>query len=238
MVFYSNNFTFNNVYSDGTNIHLVTEDEEILNNYGLPFNINEENTEITLSFCYSKDDKPLEWTYEDIVGFLSWMITDDYCEFISDDNEDIIYFLKGVSYTKRFTNSMMGIIDVTFKSLSPYGYRHSIRQTRKNNTRFKVQNYSNVDNNYKPIITLSNINSDTITLTNTTTGKDSFTINNLTNSDVIYIDNLMGTITDANGNNKIMDSNRSWIELCKGVNNIVITGECSVKVESYFPMMV
>ena len=238
MVFYSNNFTFNNVYSKGENIHLVSEESNILNNYGIPFNIEEDETEVTLSFCYAKDNTPLEWTYDVIVDFLGWVITDDYCEFISEDNEDVIYFLKGVSYTKRFTNNMTGIIDVTFKALSPYGYKHSVRQISKGETRFEIENYSNIDNNYKPIITLSNISSSSITITNTTTGKTSFTISNLNNSDKIYIDNLMGTIRDANGNNKISNSNRSWIELKKGGNVITVTGSCSMEIESYFPMMV
>lgn len=238
MVFYSNNFTFNDVYSKGENIHLVSEESNILNDYGVPFNIEEDETEVTLSFCYAKDNIPLEWTYDVIVDFLGWVITDDYCEFISEDNEDVIYFLKGVSYTKRFTNNMTGIIDVTFKALSPYGYKHSVRQIAKGETRFEIENYSNIDDNYKPVITLSNISSSSITITNTTTGKTSFTISNLTSSDKIYIDNLIGTIRDANGNNKISNSNRNWIELKKGRNVITVTGSCSMEIESYFPMMV
>ena len=132
MIFYSNNFTFNNVYSKNADIHLVSENTDILNNYGIPFDINEEDNEVTLSFCYAYNDTPLEWTYDVIVDFLNWVITDDYCEFISDDNDDIIYFLKGVSYQKRFTNNMVGVIDVTFKVLSPYGYKHYIREISKN----------------------------------------------------------------------------------------------------------
>ena len=57
-------------------------------------------------------------------------------------------------------------------------------------------------------------------------------------SEIIYIDNLMGTIRDAKGNNKISNSNRNWIELKKGRNVITVTGSCSIHIESYFPMMV
>ena len=238
MVFYSNNFTFNNVYSMGTNIHLVSEDSGVLNNYGIPFNINNDTNEIILSFCHANDDTPLEWTYDDTVDFLGWMITDDYCEFISDDNEDIIYFLKGVSYQKRFTNNMVGIIDVTFKVLTPYGYKHYIREISKSEKTFEIYNYSNIDNAYKPVITLSNISSNSVTLTNNTTKKEPFHIENLTNSDVIYIDNVMGTITDAQNNNRLTNSNRAWIELCKGSNMFSIDGKCDIKIEAYYPMMV
>ena len=47
MIFSSNNFTFNNVYSKDMNIHLVSEDSDILNEYGIPFNIESDNEEIT-----------------------------------------------------------------------------------------------------------------------------------------------------------------------------------------------
>lgn len=238
MIFYSNNFTFNNVYSKGTNIHLVSEDTGILNDYGIPFNINEDTSEVTLSFCYADGDSPLEWTYDTIVKFLGWVITDDYCEFISDDNKDIIYFLKGVSYQKRFTNSMAGIIDVTFKTLSPYGYKHSIREISKSEETFEIYNYSNIDNAYKPVITLSDISSTSVTLTNNTTKKQAFNIKNLTNSDIIYIDNMMGTVTDAQNNNRLTNCNRAWIELCKGSNMFSVNGTCKITIEAYYPMMV
>ena len=60
---------------------------------------------------------------------------------------------------------------------------------------------------------------------------------NLTNSDIIYIDNMMGTITDSNGKSRLLDSNRSWVELCIGSNSFSVTGTCNIRVESYFPMM-
>lgn len=238
MVFYSNNFTFNNVYSEGMNIHLVSEGSDILNEYGIAFNIEDDTNEVTLSFCYANGDTPLEWSYDVTVDFLGWMITDDFCEFISEDNEDIIYFLKGIGYNKRFTNNMTGIIDVTFKVLSPYGYKHYIREISKNEKSFEIYNYSNIDNAYKPVITLSNISSNNITLANTTTGKEFFYIDNLNSSDIIYIDNMMGIITDSNGNSRLTDSNRNWIEVCKGSNIFSINGSCDIKIEAYYPMMV
>ena len=237
MIFNSSNFTFNNIYSKDMNIHLVSEGSEILNECGIPFDIENKENEITLSFCYANDNLPLEWDYNTTVDFLGWVITDDYYEFISEDNEDIVYFLKGIRYNKRFTNSMTGIIDVTFKMLSPYGYKHYIRQATKNEKIFDVYNYSNVDNAYKPVITLSEISTNSITLTNTT-NNITFSINNLTKSDTIYIDNMMGTITDSKGVNRLNNSNRNWIELIRGLNKISVSGTCKVKIESYYPVMI
>ena len=150
----------------------------------------------------------------------------------------IIYFLKGVGYKKRLTSGMTGIIDVTFKTLSPYGYTHYIKKIISNEKPFKINIYSNIDNAYKPLITLTNISSDKIVLTNTTNNKGSFIIENLSNSDIIYIDNMFGTITDSRGNNRLTSSNRNWVELSKGANTFTLQGNCNIEIEAYYPMMV
>lgn len=238
MVFNSNNFTFNNVYSKDVNIHLVTEDGGVLNDYGIPFNIENHEEEITLSFCYANDTTPLKWSYEVIVDFLGWMITEEFCEFISEDNEDVIYFLKGVGYKKRFTNSMTGIIDVTFKVLSPYGFKHYIREISSSEKVFDIYNYSNIDNAYKPVIVLSKITSKNVTLKNITTNKEPLSITEANNLGTIYIDNLTGTVTDGNGSSRLSNSNRSWIELKKGLNKFLVDGTCNIVVEAYYPIMI
>ena len=238
MVFNSGNFTFNNIYSKNLNIYLVSEDTGVLNDYGIPFNIEDADKEITLSFCYASNNETLSWDYDTVLSFLEWMITDDYCEFISEDNEDIIYFLKGVGYDKRFTNDMKGIIDVTFKVLSPFGYKHYIREILSLEKNFDIYNYSNINNSYKPLITLSNISTKEITLKNTTTNKEAFNITGLNKSDIITIDNMMGIIVDSKGNNKLSNSNRKWIELTKGLNTLSIDGVCDIRIEAYYPIMV
>lgn len=238
MIFNSNKFFFNGIHSKDINIHLVSEDSGVLNDYGIPFNIENENEEIVLSFCHANEDIPLEWDCETTIDFLEWVITEDYCEFISEDNKDIIYFLKGVGYKKRLTNDMTGIIDVTFKTLSPYGYVHYIKEIDENKKNFEVYNYSNIDNAYKPLITLTNICTNEISLKNATTNKESFTIENLDTIHTVYIDNQVGTITDSRGNNILIKSNRNWIELSKGANIFTLEGECNIKIEAYYPMMV
>lgn len=238
-MFYSDNFTFNNVYSRDHNIYLVTQDTGILNEYGLYFNKNEDDTNITLSFCYADEHgNPLEWDCETLKTFLDWMITDEYHEFISEDNSEIIYFLQGVEYKKNFTNEFKGLIEITFKALSPFGYKYSKYETNLNEKTFDMYNYSNYDNSYKPVITLKNISSDNITITNHTTGKTPLEISNLYGETQVYIDNKMGTITGFNGNNLINHSNRSWIELAKGENYLSVEGSCTVLVEAYYPIMV
>lgn len=239
-MFYSDNFTFNNIYSKDFNICLVSQGTGVLNDYGIKFDINNsKDTTITLGFCYANEKGiPLEWDQEVLKNFLEWMITDDYCEFISEDNEEVVYFLKGVEYTKKFTNEFKGIVEITFNSISPFGYRHSLDEISSNVKHFGIYNYSNYDDSYKPVITLKNISSDEITITNQTTGKAPFDIYNLNGNTEIIVDGKMGTIINSEGKNLINNSNRNWIELKKGENIFTVEGNCSITMESYYPVMV
>ena len=236
-MFYSGNFYFDKKHSSEYGICQVTEEDNVLNEYGLSYN-SEEDNEITLSFCYTNNFEDAQiWENEILEGVLEWLITDEYKEFISEDNEDIVYFLKGKSYVKRFTPDMKGIIDVTFKTLSQYGYRYYTKKVIRPNAKFEVLNSSNIDKPYKPIIELKNISSKNIQISNLTTNKSPFIINNLSNKDII-IDNTIGTITDVDGNNLIMSSNRKWIELVKGYNSILVEGNCDIIFKAYYPIMV
>ena len=236
-MFYSGNFYFDKKHSSEYGIYQVTESNDILNEYGISYN-GEDDGEITLSFCYADNfEKAQIWEEEVLEVVLNWFITDDYKEFISEDNEEIVYFLKGESYTKRFTHEMKGIIDVTFKTLSQYGYKYYTKKITNTDEEFKVLNDSNINKPYKPIIELKNISSDSIKISNLTTLKSPFIINNLSNKDIV-IDNTIGTIVDIDGNNLIMNSNRKWIELVKGYNSILVEGDCDIVFKAYYPVMV
>ena len=236
-MFYSGNFYFDKKYSEEYGIYQVTEEDSVLNEYGISHN-NTDDNEITLSFCYANSFEEAQiWEEEVLETVLEWLITDEYKEFISEDNEDIAYFLKGQGYVKRFTPDMRGIIDVTFKTLSQYRYKYYTKKVVNPTTEFKVLNSSNINKPYKPVIELKNISSENIQISNLTTNKSPFIINNLSNKDII-IDNTIGTITDVDGNNLIMNSNRKWIELVKGYNSILVEGNCDIIFKAYYPVMV
>lgn len=237
MIFYSDKFYFDDVYSLDFNIYLVYESKELLNKYGISYNKEDEN-EITLTFCYATENGcPLKWDEETLEDVLGWLITDNYKEFISEDDEDIVFFLKGESYEKRFTHDKKGLIDVTFKILSPCGYRKQTAKILSNGNPVNIYNPSNIKENYKPVIELSNVSSSTVVISNTSLDKEPFEINNLSGKN-IFIDNMLGTIVDEDGKNLIMDSNRKWIELKKGDNYITVEGDSEVTFKSYYPVMV
>lgn len=238
MIFYSDKFYYDGIYSQDCNICLVSEEDSVLNEYGISHNDRDGEDEITLSFCYVDHvDQPMIWESEVLESTLEWLITDEYKEFISEDNDTISYFLKGVRYTKRFTFDMRGLIDVTFKILSPHGYRKSIQVIPSGSTAFNIVNPSNISKPYKPIIEIKNISDSNIIITNTTTNKTPFIIEDVAGKD-IFIDNMIGTVVDSEGNNLILNTNRKWIELEKGNNLIAVDGNCEVIFKSYFPVMV
>ena len=98
-MFYSGDFLYNGIYSQDCNVYLVSESNDILNEYGINLT---DTDEITLTFCYTDgSDIPLAWD-EDMLKFVhEWFITDEYKEFSSDDDYESFYLLKGVSLVKR-----------------------------------------------------------------------------------------------------------------------------------------
>lgn len=238
MIFYSDKFFYNGIYSQDMNISLVSESSDILNEYGISYREGEEENEITLTFCYEDNmGQPLPWDNDVLESVLAWFIAGEYLEFISEDNSDVIYFLKGVGYTKRFASDMKGLIDITFKTLSNYGYKSYVSTINNPVGEFIVLNNSNVNKLCKPIIELTNISSELIKITNLTTNKTPFTIEIQSNKS-ISIDNETGIILGDNNKNLIMNSNRKWIELAKGSNSMLVEGDCDITFKIYCPVMV
>ena len=92
-MFYSGNFYFDKKYSEEYGIYQVTEEDSVLNEYGISHNDAEDN-EITLSFCYANSFEEAQiWENEVLEAVLEWLITDEYKEFISEDNKNIVYLL-------------------------------------------------------------------------------------------------------------------------------------------------
>ena len=95
-MFYSGDFYFDKKHSSEFNIYQVTEKNDVMNEYGISYN-GEKDGQITLSFCYANDFEEAQvWESEFLETVLEWLITDDYKEFISEDNTSVVYFLKGV----------------------------------------------------------------------------------------------------------------------------------------------
>lgn len=233
-MFYSEKFIYDGIYSDEYDIYIVSESNNMFNEYGINF---EDEDEITLTFCYAdKYGNALVWNDEILRFVHEWFIGEDYRQFIVEDDLEYCYLLKGVSIVKRFNREMKGFIDITFEVFENCSYVVDEISFNKNKKEFKVKNISNVCDEYKPVIELYNVSSSSVIIENKTNG-NSLIINNIVKNSDVFIDNELGVIMDSKGNNLIANSNREWLSLKKDVNLIKISGDCNGKIKCMYPVM-
>lgn len=248
MYFLSENFYFNNISSKSMGIELVSFDNNTFNQIGMtyqesidkqdspsstPFYINSDNKdteEIVLNLILvNNNDEAQVWDEMKIEEVYDWLVTEDFAQFISEDNLDKIYYFKVSKIVKQFTHGETGYLEVTFKPYSNYSY---IKSTLEGNNTIIVNNLSNVDNNYKPVIELTGTGE--VSIVNTTVGSEPFTITGLEGK--VIVDNLFRTVQSEDGKNLLPKCNRKWIQLTKGKNVLTVTGG-TAKVICEFPMI-
>lgn len=235
MFFLSENFTFNGKTNKSMNVELVNFDEDFFYQRGLPYNetinkldsfsenplytsiVNDSVDEIVLNLLLVENNRPKVWTTEKIKEIMGWLVTEDFEPFISEDNQDIVYYFKASNIVKYFTPENTGYLEVTFQPYSSYGY---IKKEFTTSGSLIINNPSNINNPYKPIIKVTS-DVGNISITNSTK-KETFTLNDVTKE--IVIDNLYRTVQTLDGENKISNCNRGWISLNKGNNNIEVVG--------------
>lgn len=239
------------------NVSLITLDSGILNKYGLSYNediVLNKNSKSNSYYSTNTGDiedivlnvtlvdsnyNPISWDESMLSNIMNWLITDNFKPFISEDNLDLIYYLKAKNIVKYFNANKEGYLEVTFQPFSNYAYRKLLRSFEVNEQfTVDIHNYSSLDGVYYPIIELENISQEpvNISILNTSLNKEAFTFNNLEPNNAIVIDNLIGTIYDISNKNRLMDSNRKWFGLKKQNNKVLFTGNVKVKIKAQFPM--
>ena len=237
MRFISENFSFNNISNKDIGVDLVTFDDEFFKEVGLTYSEeisldgsfssnpyyskNEEDTEDIVLNLLRVDEygNKKQWDRESIIEVMDWIITDTFKPFVSEDDLDVFYYFKAKRVIKKFTPDMYGYLEVTFKPYTNYAYYSVVAN---GNSTIYINNVSNVDKPYKPIIRVSNITQD-ITIKNESIGdSEAFKLTEATND--IIIDCALCTVKDINGNNLFSKCNRKWISLIKGENRISVIG--------------
>lgn len=249
MYFISENFYFNDISNKTYGVELVTVDNDsIINQFGMTYSevlekqdspqLNplfknsgeKEAEEITLCFALvNLNGEPIEWDSNKIEEVYDWLITDDFVPFVSEDDEDKVYYFKTVEIKKQFTHDMKGYLEVKFKPYSSYSYT---RVVATGSTRVVINNMSNVDSVYKPVIEITGTGGD-VSITNTSIpNSEPFTVTAL--NEKVTVDSLYRTVQTDNGKNMLSKTNRKWIELKRGLNALEIVGG-SIKVICEFP---
>lgn len=248
MYFLSEKFIFNNISSESMNVELVTFSDELFNEFGLSYSetveledgsstvpsynstVNEAE-DITLNLMLvNSEGTPKEWTSYELKEITSWLITDGFKPFISEDDIFLIYYLKCTSIKKQFTNRKLGYLEVTFKPYSPYAYK---RVETVMSSRILIENVSNIGI-YKPLIEIHPLE-ETIQIKNKSI-QDSEVFEITECNEKIIIDNLLRTAQSESGKNMLSKCNRKWIKLQEGFNSLEVTGG-KIKLICEFPVI-
>ena len=257
-MFFSENFRFNNVYSKDMNVILTYSDNSVLTKYGTNYNsqlLSDGSDEVFYSETVTTEDiefdlirvdeyqNSIPWTLDSRRKVLDWMITGEFCEFISEDNPELIYYFKCIGVSREFNADMQGIMKLKMKPLSPYAFTPLIVETHRAKSdkliEFDITNESNVTSKYYPQISILALEDNAyVEIFNTTTSEASLTLNGLKKGERVTIDCKMKSVFDDNGNNQLLKCNRAWLYLKKGKNNLQVKGNCEIEVMAQFPILV
>lgn len=254
MRFVSDKFTLDGIHCSEKDVSLAWGEDDFIS-YGLEFKSNldfdglnwfsstsEKPDTIKLNIVYEIDNIAQVWDEEKIREIENWVLTDDFIPFISEDNEDTIYYFKGIKVVRKMNAQMEGWLEVEFQPLSNFGYKKQI-STIRNTEKYleseippslRVINQSDVKKPYFPVIKIKGLKG-RMEIKNVTTDKTL----ELTSEGNITIDNKMKTIYNDKNEYLLMNSNREWLYLNQGLNIIQAIGVCdSISIISQYEVRV
>ena len=248
-MFISDKFIFDNVSCEEYNVRLVSFENNIVNDMKIPFSlslnsetINKTNpfykeeynipSEITLNMAYvDKNGNLSVFTDEAFKRIKSWLITDYFAPFITEDYEDYVLYLKCTKIQDKLTFDYKVFLEVTFQPYTHYFYKQFETDVLLNGAYIL-----NIDNISKeicyPIITIegTNENVSSVKINN-------LQVNNLELGEKIIIDNKMLTVLNGDKENKLKKCNRKWLKLIPGNNTIELIGNGKVNFKVEFPVI-
>ncbi|MDV9712393.1 phage tail family protein [Clostridioides difficile] len=259
-MFISEKFILNKRTSDSMGVILITEsNNDIFNDYGFMysetiekvksyngnptfFKGEKDTSEIVLKICLTDGNYvPRKWSDYDIEEICAWIKTDDFVEFISEDNVELIYYVKATKIAKKFTDNLEGYLEVTFQPFTNFAYKSDVKTIIiKENIERKIiiNNKSNVQDDYMPIVELINLGDEsTINIIKNTSIEGQFEIVGIEKNEKVIIDNLYCTVINSKNENRFEKCNRNWLRLKAGENELKIIGNCKLTIKSKYPIL-
>jgi phage-related protein len=250
----STEFTFDGVTSQSMGLQLVTLDrsipsrlytsgKDILEDYPNKnlspyfFGIKHQPLQFQATFTSAENDMNDTKLYQ--IG--AWLFQNKYKPFISNDNPSKIFYCIATNQSDFFTNGLSeGYFTVDFRCRDGFGWTVPSIQTFNITTSGTIQmsNLSNVFQYYYPEIEITLGSSATsVQLVNTSDGNYTSSFTSVANNETIYIDNQKRIIiSSVSGANRLNNFNKNWFRLKNGINNIQVTGTCTIKLKSHFPV--
>jgi len=190
--------------------------------------------------------KDTEWTNQEKYDVLKWLSQETYKDFISTDQNDIVYKCILVGEPKFYNNgNNEGYAELEFECDAPHAYTQQTVQTfdlsdNTTTTTIEVENKSNIDDYYYPEVEVALQGTSTsFILTNLSDGGRQFEFTSLTSGETIYINNESGTIISDLDLNRLPNlTDKKFFRLVYGVNQIQVTGEMILKIRYQYPIIV
>lgn len=261
-MFFSSEFTFDDIESRDMGVILVSLENDVLSEHSLTYDVDpiidisnnglegylygiENKAPNTIELTLALVDKvgnPKAWTVKERARIFSWMVQEDYKPFVSEDDSEVIYYLKCVGVKKEFNSNLQGLVTFIMQPSSPYAFTPTIEYKYYNTigktNSITIDNISNIEKYYFPTIHIYNCgNTGKVEIFNNNT-QQRFTIENLEVDEEVIVDMQMKHIFSSIGVNRLKDSNMNWLGLVRGVNNISFSGEAEFNIKCQFPLLV
>lgn len=243
------NINFNGTWSQDVGVTNVRIDDKGMNeNYFLPnrqikeFTVNNNNVPYYSGVSYDIPDFNLTLFFQDGVDdelsreVKRWLLVDNYSPLYFEGKEDRIYFViahnfGNISYT-YINGKYYAYFTVTFRMDSPYAYSPiydtKYMMFKGADSYFDFENHG--DLHLKPKMWIYKIGDGDIIINNRSDTGREFKITNLKDKETVMIDNFNEIIeTDIDLLQRYDDFNNGWLNLTRGINRILINGDCKIR---------
>lgn len=251
-------FIFDNITSESMGLSIVKiSSGEFANPFLSSQEILEEQIyKVHTPYFFRVKKKPLEFkiicslsdggdfTPEKKMQIAHWLVHEEYKEFISEDNPNIIYNVMIINQADFMSyGTFQGYFEIQFRCDAPWGYSATYLENFDLSeitipTIIEIKNYSNCVKYLYPEIefTLSGTNAG-LTLINLSNAGEQFIFTNLSVGEKIYTSNEHKQIISDLGLYRLGNFNRKWFRLVYGVNRIQVTGKCLLSFRYRFPLL-
>ena len=186
------------------------------------------------------------WTYEQRVRVTQWFFYSGYKDFISEDFP-LVYKIIGVGEPKFYNNgNNEGYLEIEFETDQPYAYSPVEISSfdlsdNVSTTIITAENKSNVPDfyYYNPEIQIELLEGVGFVINNLTDGNREFSFSGLTEGEVVYCNCETGLVYSTLNNTRLSNlSNKQFLRLKYGVNNLMVAGKVNILFRMQYPMMV
>jgi predicted phage tail component-like protein len=190
---------------------------------------------LKLSFAFQDT-----WDEEKIREVARWLMQDYYKPLYFSDNPDRIFYCMPIEESQLVHNGLkQGYVELTMRCDSPYTYSPVYApaiidlSSNPSGTLYKFTN--NGDVICKPEIWINKIGAGDFRIVNTTNMNAEFKFTALANNETVYIDNEREYIeTDIANTYRYSNFNNGYLELVRGVNNLMIYGTAKINFRYQF----